>query len=67
MFIDDIIVSDKTTPEHDKRTNQLLKALKTASLKVKKKLKCSLIQKPIKYFGNEIDGKSLHTSKNTYL
>ncbi|XP_050432724.1 uncharacterized protein K02A2.6-like [Adelges cooleyi] len=60
VFIDDIIVSGKTVPEHNARLDQLLKALGSAGLKVRER-KCSFLQTAVEYLGHKIDRQGLHT------
>jgi len=60
VFIDDIIVSGKTIPEHNTRLEKLLNALGLAGLRVRER-KCTFLRTAVEYLGHKIDGQGLHT------
>lgn len=64
IYIDDIIVSSQTIPEHLEKLEILFKRLKEHGLKLKPS-KCKFLQKTIKYLGFKIgDGKVVPDEQN---
>lgn len=60
-FIDDIIVTGRTTEEHLDTLNQVLQRLEEYGLKASKE-KCKFMQDHVEYCGHLISGEGLHQS-----
>ena len=59
VYIDDILITGATEEEHLQTLVKVLKRLREAGLKLKKK-KCSFFARSVVYLGHKIDAKGLH-------
>lgn len=59
VFLDDILMKEKTIDEIVKNTTEVLDKLSECGLKLKKS-KCELLQKKINYSGLQIDENGIH-------
>ncbi|ETW98372.1 MAG: hypothetical protein ETSY2_42930 [Candidatus Entotheonella gemina] len=61
-YLDDILVSGRTTEEHQANLEEVLRRLKQHGIHLKKE-KCSFFQSSVEYLGHCIDSQGIHTSE----
>ena len=61
-YLDDILVSGRTTEEHLANLEEVFRRLKHHGIRLKKE-KCSFFQLSVEYLGHQINAEGVHTSK----
>ena len=62
VYLDDILITGKTTKEHIKNLDEVLQRLQTAGLRLKSS-KCLFMAPSVEYLGHVIDSAGLHPTK----
>ena len=64
-YLDDIVITGKTTEEHDQNLKLVLEKLRHSGIRLKK-AKCSFKQSSVEYLGHWLDAEGIHPTGKKY-